>query len=131
MPGDGALRRGNPAWQWGKGLISCARHMRSRWIALSLVLGLWACACLGAADAPLTWSVRALNESEFEYDMATGRAVATNGVAISYGTATLVADKVDLDQQSGEAQAEGHVRLTREQQVWAGDRIRFNFKTGE
>src|SRR5690349_20732548 len=77
------------------------------------------------------WKIEALSEeSEVEYSF-TGIMIATNGVVITYGDAVLAADRVTLDQQSGEALAEGHVRIQRDEQIWAGETIRYNFKTRE
>ncbi|MEO8425985.1 MAG: hypothetical protein ABI651_02620, partial [Verrucomicrobiota bacterium] len=65
------------------------------------------------------------------YDLKTGVATATNGVKIVYGDAMLTARKVTLDQQTGDAIAEGEVYLQRGKEVWGGDRIRYNFTSKE
>jgi lipopolysaccharide assembly outer membrane protein LptD (OstA) len=78
------------------------------------------------------WEIKPLSEEgEVEYSFKTGMMIATNGVVITYGDAVLAADRVTLDQQSGEALAEGHVRIQRDEQIWAGETIRYNFKTRE
>ena len=68
-------------------------------------------------------------EGEVEYDFQSELAVATNGVLIKYSGAVLTAEKVTLNQQTGEAVADGTVRIQHEDQIWAGDHIRYNFKT--
>ena len=69
--------------------------------------------------------------AKFVYDLKTGFATATNGVKIVYGDAVLTARQVALDQQSGEALAEGDVYLQRGKEVWRGDRVRYNFTSKE
>ena len=66
-----------------------------------------------------------------EFEPATGAVVvtATNGVAVRYGNAVLVANKVAVNHESGEVVADGAVRIERDEQVWVGEHIRYNFKT--
>lgn len=68
-------------------------------------------------------------ESLVEYDFESGVAVATNGVLVKSGTAVLTADRARVDPQTGEAEAEGRVRIQQGEQVWVGDFIRYNFLT--
>ena len=76
------------------------------------------------------WIIESLSpQNEFTYDLQTGTATGTNGVVIKYAGALMVADKITVDQKSGEALADGHVRIQREEQVWVGEHIRYNFKT--
>ncbi len=63
------------------------------------------------------------------YNLATQSARGTNGVFLSYGDATLIADTVNLNQETGEATADGHVRIEQAGQIWLGDHIDYNFKT--
>ncbi len=83
-----------------------------------------------------SWEIQALNriipglpEGGFEYDLASGLAHGTNGIYVKYGNATLSADSVALNQQTGEAEADGHVRIESGDQIWVGEHIRYNFKT--
>ena len=48
---------------------------------------------------------------------------------VRYGSAFLTADQVSVNQQSGEVIADGNVRIQSEEQIWAGEHIRYNFKT--
>jgi LPS-assembly protein len=56
-------------------------------------------------------------------------AVGTNGVFVKYGTASLMADCATANMKTGEVTADGHVRIQQDDQVWAGEHIRYNFKT--
>ncbi|MGA3283796.1 MAG: LPS assembly protein LptD [Verrucomicrobiota bacterium] len=83
-----------------------------------------------------SWEVQALNqiipglpEGRVEYDMASGLARGTNGIYVKYGNATLSADNATLNQQTGEVEADGHVRIESGDQIWVGEHIRYNFKT--
>ena len=55
--------------------------------------------------------------------------VGTNGVFVRRGNATLSADSATVNQQTGEVEADGHVRIEEGDQVWVGEHIRYNFKT--
>ena len=68
-------------------------------------------------------------ESLVWYHYPTGLAIATNGVLVKYGGAILTAQTLTLDQASGEAIADGNVRIQQDEQLWAGEHIRYNFKT--
>jgi len=52
-----------------------------------------------------------------------------NGILVRYGTATLVAQDVSVNEKTGEVIADGNVRIQRDEQVWVGEHIRYNFKT--
>ncbi|MBI4661873.1 MAG: LPS-assembly protein LptD [Verrucomicrobia bacterium] len=70
-------------------------------------------------------------DQQFTHDFATGWSMATNGVVVRYRETTLIADQVELNSQTGEAIATGNVNLQHEQGLWRGERLRYNFKTGE
>lgn len=65
----------------------------------------------------------------WEYDFATQISRGTNGVFLSYGDSTLTADSVTVDQQTGEAMADGNVRIEQAGLIWLGEHIDYNFKT--
>jgi LPS-assembly protein len=107
-------------------------------IARALRAGLWFwllgmvtwTARVAEAAAAEGWELESLTEqSRFEYRLGEGLLLGTNGVAIRYGDASLTAEVVWLNQQTGEAVAEGRVRILRADQVWVGERIRYNFRT--
>jgi len=62
---------------------------------------------------------------EIADDIATG----TNGVYFRDGNQSLTADNASWNIKSGEATADGHVRIESGDTLWVGDHIRFNFKT--
>jgi LPS-assembly protein len=76
------------------------------------------------------WVIEALNENGWvEFDFQTGQGRGTNGVLVRYGSAFLTADEVSVNQQSGEVIADGNVHVQSEEQIWAGEHIRYNFRT--
>lgn len=78
------------------------------------------------------WEIEALNDRGWaEFDFQTGQGMGTNGVLVRYGSAFLTADQVSVNQQSGEVVADGNVRIQREEQIWVGEHIRYNFKTSQ
>lgn len=78
----------------------------------------------------LAWVIESLSpQNEFIYDLQTGTATGTNGVIIKYDGAVMTADQITVNQKTGDAQARGNVRIQRDEQVWIGDHIQYNFKT--
>lgn len=102
--------------------------IKPRLIFLALVLGLAALSSPTQAQQQPELEIESLT-GQVEYDFDTGVAVATNGVIVKYGSTVLTADRVTVNEPTGEALAEGRVRIQREDQVWAGENIRYNFKT--
>jgi lipopolysaccharide assembly outer membrane protein LptD (OstA) len=88
------------------------------------------CASVSAQQLQLQgWDIQPLTEDGWvEYDLETGIAEATNGVRVIYGNTVLTADKVRLDQPSGETIADGNVRIQQAEQLWVGQHMTFNFK---
>ena len=108
-------------------LFSSPRIMRNS--SFPTLLFLLLTICVGFAQQE-TWVIESLSpQNQFLYDLQTGTATGTNGVIVKYGNSTLLADRVSVNQTSGEAEAEGHVRIQRDAQIWAGDRIAYNFKS--
>jgi LPS-assembly protein len=88
-------------------------------------------AALRAQQQP-GWEIKHVSgESGVVYDLRTGLATATNGAIVKYGDSVLTAQRLEWNQDSGEALAEGNVLIERNEQIWAGERIRYNFKTHE
>lgn len=99
---------------------------------LALALPLCALAVPGALQAQQQpgWEIEALNDQGWaEFDFQTGLGRGTNGVLVRYGSAFLTADQVSVNQESGEVIADGNVHIQSEEQIWAGEHIRYNFKT--
>jgi LPS-assembly protein len=96
-----------------------------------LVAAAWACLLvLRAQEQELEWKIDGLTDDSYAY-YEKGLIVGTNGVAVRYGPAVLVANSVRIDEEKGEAYAEGNVSVQREGFLWKGDRATYNMKTGE
>ena len=96
-----------------------------------LTLAVWSVlwALTASAQQEPSWTVEALSPDGWvEMDRA-GIATATNGVLVKFGDAVLTAERVRVDERSGEVEAGGRVRIQRDDQIWAGENIRYNFKT--
>jgi LPS-assembly protein len=87
------------------------------------------------AEEPLSWDVRGLNQiipgsPDAVIDIVGDTVTGTNGIFVQYGDAVLMADSATVNRQSGEAAADGHVRIEQQGgQIWIGDHIDYNFKT--
>jgi lipopolysaccharide assembly outer membrane protein LptD (OstA) len=53
----------------------------------------------------------------------------TNWFYVKYRDSFLTAESGRLNQQTGEVEADGHVRIESGDQIWVGEHIRYNFKT--
>jgi LPS-assembly protein len=62
------------------------------------------------------------------YNFATGSMAGTN-LLVQYKGATIIADSISVNEETGEATADGHVRIQDAGQMWIGDHITYNFKT--
>lgn len=97
-------------------------------LPLAAVL-LWLDSTASAQESPEIRVRGASGGSELDWDFATGTAAATNGIIVSYGNAYLTADRVRVNEKTGDVEADGHVRILNEDQSWAGEHIGYNFKT--
>jgi LPS-assembly protein len=101
---------------------------------LRLILTLVLCS-LGLAGVSRgqqqAWEIRPLSEDKgwVEWNLVDNLARGTNGVFIRYGNAILTADELEANTQTGEVIADGHVRIQQDEQIWASEHIRYNFKT--
>src|SRR6186713_748035 len=68
-------------------------------------------------------------EGRVTLDMRARTAMGTNGVMVVYGNAVLTADTVELNYDHFEVIASGRVRIQQDDQIWAGEEVRYNFKT--
>lgn len=74
--------------------------------------------------------IRSLTEEgRVEYSEESRSFVATNGIMVSYGNAVLTADRARGDLATGEIVAEGRVRIQRDELVWVGENVRYNYLT--
>lgn len=70
-------------------------------------------------------------DDSLSFDLNSGTITYTNGVTVRYGDAVLTARRANLNQDSGQVQAEGRVRLQQGGDVWYGERMEYNFKSGK
>jgi len=103
---------------------------------MSTIRRVLCCALLGlgvaarGAQPPLALELRSRSaQATVEFDERSGVATDPAGVIVRYGDAELTARTVRVDRQTGETEAEGGVRLQRGQELWTGDRLRYNFLT--
>jgi len=95
-----------------------------------LALACVASVCVVFAQERPGWVIEPLNDKGWvEFSFETGLAVGTNGVLVSYGPALLTADSVQVNRATGEVIADGRVRIQHDDQVWAGEHIKYNFVT--
>ena len=103
-------------------------------IRLRCILALALCAlafpgALQAQQRPALEMEPLTDQGWVEFDFQTGLGHGTNGVLVRYGTAFLTADQATVNKDSGEVTADGQVRIQSEDQLWAGEHIRYNFNT--
>ncbi|MGA2853159.1 MAG: hypothetical protein ABSE90_03370 [Verrucomicrobiota bacterium] len=59
--------------------------------------------------------------------------IGTNGICVRYtdehGDTVLMADNASANRDTGDAVADGHVRIEMGEQIWLGGHINYNFKT--
>ncbi len=94
--------------------------------ALLLILG----CTLRAAEGETKWEIQSLSgEPSFSYNINTGIVTATNGVLVTYGDTRLTANRLTLNQETGQVTAEGTVVLEQGKSVWQGEQLTYNFLT--
>src|SRR5439155_25260396 len=82
------------------------------------------------AEEPPGWRLEPTNPQGWaEYDPVNHVFSGTNGVRFTYSGAVLTADSLTMDEKSGEVFADGGVRIQREEQVWVGEHIVYNYHT--
>ena len=94
---------------------------------------------MALAQEQRDWEAWALNDIlpgaptnssvEFAGDLKSGTITGTNGICVRYGDVVLMADSVFVNKDTGEASADGHVRIEMGGQLFLGEHIDFNFKT--
>src|SRR5436190_2517853 len=76
------------------------------------------------------YEIEALNDQGWaEYSETNHLFRGTNGVRFRFGEAVGTAEEVTMDTQTGDVIADGTVRLQRDDQVWASEHIRYNYRT--
>ncbi len=108
---------------------------RAALVALTLFLGLAAGSVQAQEDAHLEIVPRAGSGFVEGSTSPTNRyVVITNGLVVkfnhpSYGQGVLVADRARVNFSTGEVRASGNVRIQRDDLVWVGENITYNFLT--
>jgi len=91
------------------------------------------CACiapLAMAQQQPKWEIESLaGQGAVIVDFNTRLMTCTNGAVVRYGGAILTADEVSVNQDTGEVAASGKVRIQQGEMIWAGEQVRYNFKT--
>ncbi len=103
-------------------------------IALLVLLAM-ALPCISWAQIPSGYSINPISNyipgtprGTVGYDMISGTYRATN-MLIQYSGATLMADSIAFNMDTGEALATGHVRIEQTNIIWTGTQIAYNMKT--
>src|SRR5437868_2341915 len=122
----------NPAWQSVPLLFSFPRPMISLRTILTVTTFFFAfCFSLRAqTETGVPLEITGLTpESRRIYNLETKTGTGTNGVMVVYKDVVLAAESISLNQVSGEAVADGNVRILQDDHVWAGEHIVYNFFT--
>lgn len=69
------------------------------------------------------------SETRVEYNFSNDVATATGGVLVRYGETVMTAERATVNQKTSEVLAEGRVRIQQGDQLYAGERILYNFHT--
>lgn len=109
-------------------LVSSLRPMKRLCPILSL------CLLTFFGKAPVTAAEDAFIEirsesGDVDYELSTGIATVTNRFVAQYQDVTLSANYGQLNRTSGEMILQGAVHLQREDQIWRGEELRYNFLT--
>ena len=76
------------------------------------------------------YEIEALDDKGWaEYDIRTKIASGTNGVLFKYSGIVMTSDRFVADLKTGDAIADGKVRIQREDQIWASEHMLYNFNT--
>jgi LPS-assembly protein len=76
------------------------------------------------------WEISPLSEEgEVIWENDTGIVTGTNGIIAKYGTAVLTADRGTVNTQTGEAVADGNVKVYYAEQSWTSEHLAYNFLT--
>jgi lipopolysaccharide assembly outer membrane protein LptD (OstA) len=102
--------------------------MLRRPFQLLLLLALSSLVLVARGAEEQEWVIE--SKDGIRYELGTGRLLLTNAVTVRLGIATLVADRAELNRETGECVAEGHVQVQDGRRIWSGARASYNFLTG-
>ena len=101
-----------------------------------MLWAVWPSAVLPAEPATTddaVWEIESLEPGDFDYNLNEGRVVLNDRFRITFKeqgeSAFVIADKGQLNQETGEVFAEGNVTLQSEDRVFTSDRLFYNFRT--
>jgi LPS-assembly protein len=78
------------------------------------------------------WRLDPLDDNGWvEWSFETGIAHATNGAVFRYGPAVMTADTMTIDSKAKDIIADGSVRVQRDEQIWTGEHMHYNFGTNQ
>jgi lipopolysaccharide assembly outer membrane protein LptD (OstA) len=92
-----------------------------------IFMGIGACLTRGA-EVTNKWSFEG---AEVTWSRDTGIFSSTNRFTATYGDVRMSADRGTVNQTTGDALVEGHIRIERADQIWEGEKVEFNFMTGK
>src|SRR5215471_6138944 len=99
---------------------------------LLITIGLLASQCVIAAQPQESeYTIQSLSGDPKSFpiwDLKKGIVVATNGVFVTYGDAVVTADTLALHFATGEAIADGHVRIQQHELLWTSEHVNYNFR---
>ncbi len=123
--------RRNPAWHVPGLLLCWARPMRIRAILACISACGLACSCALAQTQNALEIESLTDDGRLDFVHTNGNVIvtATTPVLVRYGGGVLTADSATINRDTGEVAAAGKVRIQRDDQLWAGDRIQYNFHT--
>ncbi|MBL9140186.1 MAG: LPS-assembly protein LptD [Verrucomicrobiales bacterium] len=110
----------------------------NRLLAFTTALFCWVAPALRAAEASADADPSQREQIQVEslspdflseYDPATGLITASHGVRVIFRDTRLTAERVQLNEATGDTLAEGGVNLVRGAQTWSGTQLRYNFRT--
>ncbi len=91
---------------------------------------------IAVAQEEQAWDIRALHQiipdspvGDVWGDINSHMYYGTNGVFVKNGSTVLTADSVTLNQDTGEAVADGNVHIEQGDEIWTGEHIHYNFNT--
>src|SRR5262245_54787231 len=108
-------------------LFHSARSMPKLRAIVPLLALLCAVVPAWSAETEEPWFID--SPSGMVYNERDGTITLTNGVTIRHMGAVLTARRARINQETGECEAEGDVRLEGDGKVWTSDKLRYNFQT--
>src|SRR3954462_10451408 len=104
--------------------------MTKTWVLMFAVLGWLGHGPSAHAQNAVEWQIEATSdEGTAFFSTKTNIAWVKGGARVMFGNALLTADSAVVNTDTGEVTADGKVRIEREDQIYVGEHILYNFKT--